>query len=385
MNHDFRHIFHIHKIRKELKEVYENQIIDKFASSLVVVFIPVYLLIIGYSIAESLLALLITELVTVFLAIPAASVASRLGLKHTILYRIPLAIFFILWLYTLPYMGLTLVNILVVGLIWGFSRTFYWISLNSEFVENSDKIHRGEEVGFLLALPILVSIGSPFFGGLILEFLGFPILFSLYIVLMVVSVIPLFLTKEYRKFFRFKMKDLSFQLGSMFNMGFFAQGALMIGELILWPFYTYFALGDIVSTGIVASLSALGIAFFTLLIGRVSDRMRREKMLRAGVLGCFFIWLLRYFAVTNLEFFILSFLGGMFTVLISIPIFASFSDNTKGRNILNDVSVREVFLSLGRAFIILLMAFTLVGLQFGLIVIGLLSLMLLFVKVKRPD
>ncbi|NIO20681.1 MAG: hypothetical protein GTN76_08070 [Candidatus Aenigmarchaeota archaeon] len=382
MNHDFHHIFHIHRIREELKEVYENQIIDKFAFSLLMVFIPVYLFIIGYSIAESLLALVITELVTIFLAIPFASVASKLGLKHTILYRIPLAIVFILWLYTMPYMGLNLVNIFIVGLVWGVSRTLYWIPLNSEFVENSDKLHRGEEVGFLLALPVLISIWCPFMGGLVLELTGFPVLFSIYIILMLVSIVPLFLTKEYRKFFQFKMKDLNFRLGSRFNTGFFAQGLLIMGEFLIWPFYTYLTFNNLVSTGIVASLTALGIAFFILLIGRFADRISRSKMLRAGVVGCFFVWVLRYFAATGLEFFILSFLGGIFIVLVRIPIFSSFSDNAKERNILNDVSIREISLSVGRVLIISLMAFTFVGLQLGLILIGLSSLLLLFVKVE---
>ena len=383
MNHDFRHIFHIHRIRKELKEIYANQIVDKFASSLLIVFIPIYLFTIGYSIVECLLALVTVEMVTVFLSVPVASAASRIGLKHMILYRVPVAVFFILWLYALPYVGLGILNVLIVGILWGLSRTFYWVPLNSEFVENSDKIHRGEEVGFLFAIPVIVSIGSPFVGGLVLELIGFHVLFSVYIALMILSVIPLFLTREYRKFFRFKIKDLNLRLGNRFNVGFLAQGFLLIGEFLLWPFYTYLVLGDIFYTGIVASLSAVGIAFLTLLTGRISDRISREKMLRFGVAGCFFVWILRYLAATNLEFFILSFLGGLFVMLARIPIFSSFSDNARERNILNDVTVREIFLSLGRSLLISIIALSFMGLKLGLILIGVSSLVLLLVKVEN--
>ena len=72
MHNGFHSIFKIHKIRKELKEVYANVMIDKFAASLITIFIPIYLLTIGYSIPEALSLLLFVEMTIIFLAIPAA-------------------------------------------------------------------------------------------------------------------------------------------------------------------------------------------------------------------------------------------------------------------------------------------------------------------------
>ncbi len=383
MSYSFRHVFHIHRMRKELKEVYANQMIDKFAHSLVTVFVPVYLMTIGHSLLEALFPLVVVELVSILFAYPITSLASRLGLKHTILYRAPVTVIFILWLESLPYMGISWLNLFIVGLIWGISRTLYWVPFNSEFVENSDRSHRGEEVGLLIALPVIVSIGSPFFGGVILEFLGFYILFSLFMILMILSVVPFFLTKEYRKYFHFRRKDLNLRLGHRFGLAFFAQGFIFLGDHLLWPLYTYTVFNSIVFTGIVASLTALGVAFLTLLIGKVCDTIDKEKMLRLGIVGCFCIWSLKYFAATAMEFFILSFLGGIFAVLISIPLFASFSDSARDRNILNDVSAREIFLSIGRVAIVSLIAFTFVGFRIGLLVMAFVSLLLFLVRLGQ--
>jgi len=382
MNHDFRHVFHIHKLRKELKEVYASQMIERFASGLVVVFIPVYLLIIGHGVMDALITLMFAELITILTSVPAARIASRLGLKHTILYRIPGPMFLVLWLYAMPYMEISFVNLAIVGIAWGLSRTFYWISINSEFVENCDKLHRGEEVGFFLALPIIISIGSPYIGGVVLEFAGFPVLFSLFIALMFISVIPLFLTEDYRKFFGFEFRDVSFRLVNRLNVGLFFQGFLLIAEFLLWPLYSYIALGDTISTGLVASLSAMGIAFFTLFAGREADRISRRKMLVVGSSGYFVVWILRYLVATPLEFFVVSFLGGFFFVLLSIPIFASFSEKARENNILNYVSQREIFLSLGRLAVLSVIVFGLLDFHTALLLIGITSLLVMVIKLR---
>lgn len=383
MNYGFRHIFHIHRMRKDLKEVYTNQMIDKFAHSLVMVFVPIYLMIIGYSLVESLFVLAICEIVTIIAAIPLASFASKVGLKHSILYRIPVSIVLILWLESMAFIDLSLASLLIVGALWGVSRTFYWISLNSEFVENSDKRRRGEEIGFLIALPIIVSVGSPMIGGVVLEFLGSYILFSIFILLMVLSVVPFFLSQDYKKHFRFDIRKIKPNLGNRLNMAMIIQGLLIIGEYILWPLYTYTVFNDIIFAGIVASIASLGTAFITLLIGRVCDRMDKQKMLVFGVIGLFATWLLRYFAVTSMEFLILSFIGGVFAVLVNIPLFTAFSDISKvKRRIVNNVTVREMFLSVGRAVIISVMVIGIIGFQSIMLVIAVLSLVLLLVNVR---
>ena len=375
-------MFHLHNMRKDLKEVYANQIIDKFAHSLLMIFIPIYLLSIGYNLAETMIYLLIPEVVTVLLAIPVGLLASRLGLKHTILYRIPLAVIFVLWLEYMSASGLTLINLIIAGFICGFSRTLYWIPFNSEFVENSDKAHRGSDVSLLVALPILVCVASPSMGGVILEYVGFYLLFSIFMILMIMSVIPFFMSQDYKKHFKFKRKDINFRLGQRFSLGFFAQGFFSMGYYLIWPLYIYMVLNNLVITGMVASFTVLGTAFLTILIGRVSDKMNRKKMLRFGVIGCFFIWLMMYFAVTGMEFFVLSFLSGVFNSLIIISIFSSFSDFAKDRNIVNDVAMREIYLSVGRAALFAILAFTFIGLHLGIILIAIMCLPIALVKVK---
>ena len=275
-----------------------------------------------------------------------------------------------------------MIYIAVVGIMWGISRTFYWIALNSEFVGNSDKIHRGEETGFLFALPVAISVGGPLLGGLMLQFMGFGVLFTLFSVMLIISVIPLFLTQDYRKLFKFRKKDIKFRLGNRFNLGFFAQGFTFIGEVIIWPFYIYITLGDVISTAASVSLSVLGVVFFTFVAGKFADRINRRKMLSIGAVGYFIVCILRYFAGTNLEFFVLSFLGGLLLVLMRIPIFASFSDKANENNILNYVSQRELFLSLGRAVLMLIMVLGIIGVRASLIVIGLLALVLVLIKIK---
>jgi MFS family permease len=382
MIHNSHSILGIHRIRKELKEVYENQIMDKFAENLMIIFIPIYLVTIGYGFASAIMALLVVEITTVLLAVPAGFVSSRVGLKHAILYRTPLTVFFVLWLYIMPGMEMGPGNIVLIGFLWGVSRTIYWIALNSEFVENSDKIHRGEEVGILYSFPMLTAIVSPIIGSLILEFMGFGSLFGTFIFILLLSTVPLFMTKDYNKIFEFGAKDISFNVKNRFNIAFVFLGFALIGEFMLWPFYTYLTFGSLISTAMVASLGTLGLAFFTFLLGKMSDRIKRTNMLILGSVGYAIIWFTRYFASTNIEFFVLSFMGGIFIVLIRIPMFSSFSDKAKEGNIVNHVVQREISLSIGRCFLLSVMVMTMIGLREALLVIGFGCFLLMIADVR---
>jgi len=96
-HHSALHFLH----NKELNELYASIAIKSFAISLIGIFIPIYLLQIGYSLASVLIFFSTVASVHALMSFFAAKVAARVGLKHTILFSIPVLIAALLGLYSL--------------------------------------------------------------------------------------------------------------------------------------------------------------------------------------------------------------------------------------------------------------------------------------------
>ena len=377
------HIFHaihkIFKIRSELHEVYLNQIIRTFATALINVFIPIYLLSIGFSLQIALLYYLVVYSVMGLLSPFASSIASKIGLKHSVLFITPVMVIYFLMLIIMPFID-AINNIWflsLIALLSGLSSVIYWNSINSEFVKNSHKIHSAEETSHMMGFPKLAMIFAPAIGGLVTEFMGFDPLFVIVMVLLMVSVAPLFATADYKKKFKFKLRFFRILINKKFSILHFSRGVTDIIESIIWPVYIYIVFSDILTVGIAFSITAFAIVLFTLFIGKVSDKIGRKKLLRIGGIGLIFSWISAIFVTSMLEIFLLSFLIGIFGTLMRLSIFANFSDFARVRNILANVANRESWLCIGRVAILIVLILVLVNFQIAFVIAALVSVVFL--------
>ncbi len=385
------HILHrIFKIREELGEIYLNLTILAFAMSLVAIFIPVYLLIIGFSLVSVLYFAVIEWTVEGLLSPFIGSLASKIGFKYTIFWRSPTLII-LLGLITLldPTYGLNILGssleipvLTGLGVLFGFSGAVYWTLINAEFVKYSEAIHEGEEIGYLYTLMHIVAIIAPFVGGLILTSLGFGSLFLIVSFLIIFSLSPLFMLKEYKGSIKFKLSDTKLFMNKYLALFFALDGILIFTENYLWPVYIFTTLRDVLSVGLAGSFSGIGIAIITIFIGKLTDRINKKSVIKAGAIFYALIWVARIFATTPLEIFMLSFLGGLVYILIAIPVYALFCDYARKSPIIHSI-FREVWLVIGRLLTLTLLIgvifFSVAGLEVAFIAAGLASLFLILV------
>ena len=79
------------KLKSELSEIYLNQVIQTFAVSLIGIFIPIYLLEIGFDLIMVFNYYLIFSVCIIVLSVLPIRLSNKIGLKHTIfLSTIPL-------------------------------------------------------------------------------------------------------------------------------------------------------------------------------------------------------------------------------------------------------------------------------------------------------
>ncbi len=370
-------------LRSELGEVYANQVLFTFAVSLVGVFLPVYAIQLHFPFAAAIAFLAAVWSGIAFLSPLAASIASRIGLKHTILLSTPIQVAFLALLVFFPPADLPL--LLAIGFLGGFADALYWTALNIEFVRNADRLNRAKEVGTLIALPRFAAILAPVLAGALLATAGFPALFSIAALLILGSALPLFLSQDYRPARASLRSRLSVvwtgharSLGAAAAGRFFLQGTVLMAEAVLWPLWLFFAFGDLVIVGLAATLTAAGIALFTLLARRAAG----PRLFRAGCILAAAAWLGRALSPSLPAALALSFLGGLALTLINLSIYSHFAAAAR-RKAEPSAVFREVWLNAGRIVPALLVALFFGGPVAGFLIAAAASLLLLAFPPKR--
>ncbi len=366
------------KIKNELHELYITEIIRSFSISFISVFIPIYLLTIGVTLSTVLLFMAVQWTFQGFTSPLVCKVASKIGLKHSIVTSIPLYIIFLFFLVVYP--NTSLYYLLPIAAIGGLSSSFYFVSLNSEFVKNVHRINEGVETSHLIAYPLIASIAAPLLSGYLLGFTEFNIVFSIAIALLVVSALPLFMSKDYKRFFKYKLSDFKILLRKKYALYFFSEGLYSLTANLIWPIFIFLTFKDFIYVGLVSAISGAGVSIFILVSGKLADKFNRKTIMRIGAITYSLTWFARYFITTQLEIFILSFLAGVTVTLISVPLFARFCEVGKKNNILAAASFREFWLSLGKVIpLILLVLLAVSNIEYMFIVSGLFALVFLFV------
>jgi MFS family permease len=372
------HVYaHLHKLgnlshlKSELSEIYLNQVMQTFALSLVGIFVPMYLLDIGYDLSMVIQYYAIFAVLVSGLAFVTSKLSTRLGLKHTIfLSTIPMAAEMVVlevlghyqtqWLFYL------------VPVLEGIWTSLYWLPLHAEFIKNSHKIREGSEVASLFAFPKLAATFAPFFGALILTFAGFDALFIIVVILILLSAGPLFFTPDLKSRFHFRYKDFRPLLGNRVHFYLAAEGIQLLSEVILWPVMVYMLFGNIMSIGILATISSITIVVFTFLAGRIANKQKGgTRLLRLGGLLYGASLIARAFVADMASVYIYSFIGSVFSTLMVVGIYAKFCDEGRRGNIVAAATTRHVWLGIGRLPVMFLVTM-IFGLQPSLVVAGLL-------------
>lgn len=350
-DHHHFHLIHF-TLNKQLSGMYLFIFISSLAFSMIGIFIPLYLLIeLQYSFVNILLFFIMYFFIFGIFSPFSAKLGSRLGFKHTILLSIPLLIVFYGLLYALKAHHSLFY---LTAIVFGISRSLYWISFHSNFTKFSDRKHRGEEIGVWYAATTLIGVIGPLIGAFILTFIGFNWLFLVVSILSFASVVPLFYSKEVYGKYEFRLKDL--RESGRDIVAFIALGTKYIANGIFWPIFIFLMLSSYLKLGSIISVAALFTAFFSWFIGRFSDISGKSKMLKSGSIFESVVWFVKIFARTFWQFLGLSVLGMMSITMVDIPFMAKVYNKAQ-KKVTEYIVFREVYLTIGRILMLSIMLF----------------------------
>ena len=182
------------KLPPSLGALFMNRILQAVSFGFFNLFLPIFLYQQFNNSLEIVLIYFIIDYLIYALTVPlGARLMSKLGLRGSmIISSIFLIAFYIAFRFFSP-VYLYLIIPLMLKVVF---RNLYWVPYHTEFAEFTDKLHRGKEIGLLEAIYAILSIGIPITAGFILSNYGFNYLFLLAIIIIVLSIIPLFLIEK---------------------------------------------------------------------------------------------------------------------------------------------------------------------------------------------
>ena len=344
-----KHLMHF-IFNKELSEIYITSVIRSFALALIGVFIPAYLLNLGYQLTEVFYFFIYGAISLIVLMILVTKLYTKIGTKHAILCSMPIFIIYFLMLYSLETYSWSLILLAFVGAL---ANTFFWPAFHINFINSSDRKHRGEELGMMNVFSYLAVIFAPLTGGLIINFFGFQILFGFVTFLLLIAPIPLFFSKEIYPPVELSFKHI-FHKRNLKNFSvFFVEGIISCTETVIWAIFIFLVLKSFISLGLLSTLLILFTTFVTFILGRLSDVLNKRKIMRWGIFSSSIIWFFKTIASSFSHFTILNSLFGIAFTFIHIPYMTLFYNKAAKNRTAELVIFRELALALGRITILL--------------------------------
>lgn len=292
--HHFPSYFH-RRLNKQLGGLYLAATILDFALAMVVLFEPVYLYRLGYSIEHILLYYVVVYSVYYFIVPLGGKFVARFGPARSMALSTVMLIGYYASLFAVQSVS---VFFWIAPLFFALQKMLYWPAYHLEFILSSDQGERGKEFSGLWSLSTIVYIIGPVLGGVIIQQSGFNVLFILVMVLIMCSNIPLFLSPvtyhgTLSSYWQMLIQPFT-KLHVRSMVAYLALGEELI-MLTIWPIFIALTFVSYEKMGGAIAIATLITALVTLYIGKLIDRDRQKQMLRWGAIATAVIWLTRPF------------------------------------------------------------------------------------------
>lgn len=341
---------HTHQYFKlsELNEMYINISLRSFAIALFGIFIPAILYTNNYSVTSILLYYVVHAVVSFLGFIVAIELMRFIGIKHTMLISIPFFIFLLIQLYTIELIAW---DYYYMAICHGLFSAFFWCSFHIEFATYMNTRKTGSQVSWINTLSQSFSIIGPLIGGLILSTSGSKALAITCGAIIIISGLPLLLTKDHNVKIPFKAEDLIHDFSAKRCITFLGEGMRSSAAIVMWPLFLAITGISFLAVGSLYTVTRFLTILTSIFMGKLSDRARPQKFLKFGTTMHSLTWLLRGFLETAASFTAVTSLGGLSFIVFNIPMQKIWYTNAKHMGPLF-ILRREFYLNSGRLLLL---------------------------------
>ncbi len=331
--------------RKEVDQIYLYEFLQRFVVSLIGIFIPIQIVSAGLSYNIAFIYLIVMGIVFTLSVIPVSFLISKIGFKHGLIASY---LFYIPAFMLLRFLELTPTVAVGVGVVYAIAQSLHWLSLNSEFAVDSSDGERSDESGKMIGLPRLAGTIAPVTGGVIMATFGFPMLVTVALVFLGLSIIPLLMSGDHRDPMDYSVKDIWDKEHRRFAGLFVLRGADIGTAVYLFPLYVFLVIGGEVSAGGARTVEGIGAVLMALVTGKLSDKFGRLKMIVAGLLAITVAHFSRTLISSGTHVVMLSLFAGLAFMVYYVPLYSIYADIAEDEDILEFYALRDFFLNIGK-------------------------------------
>lgn len=286
----------------ELSELYASQFLRSLGMSIIGIFVPIYLLSVGYPVKSVFgLFLMWVSLKPIVIYIIAKTIA-RLGPKHGIAIGTIFTIVYLTVLLSIQELHWPLFMVAFLGSI---SYSMFGISFEVDFSKIKHTEHGGKELGYLQIFERIGAITGPIIGGLLATIFDPRYTIAAAILILCVSLVPIFLSAEtVRTHQQITLKGFPLRRHKRDFISSMFLGMENTISIIIWPMFiaiTIFTTKTFAALGFLSAIGTIAALLTAMVFGRTIDKRHGGRLLNIGASVNSLIHLLRPFVTNALQ------------------------------------------------------------------------------------
>lgn len=340
----------------KLKELYLSNAILTLAQSASLLFEPIYLYTLGFSLSK--IMLFYAGVYGIYLlAMPlGGKVVKWKGFEHGMIYGSFFMILYYVFLLALTiHPGFLYLAIIALAL----QKTFFWPGYHADFAFFGQRGERARELSAIVILDSVATIAGPIVGGILAATFGFPVLFLSICAVVLLSNLPFLMQRELFKPSHFSYTEVYRLMANPENrryvLGYIGYGEELI-VLTVWPIFIFVTFQNMVSTGFAVAISTLVTSLLLLYVGRESDLRDRKTVLKIGGIFTCFAWLLRLLVKGGGSILLVDFFSRTSKHVLALPMLSGLYEYATTTSVVRTVIFFEMSLALGKLIAAVLLA-----------------------------
>lgn len=310
-----------HHAHSQMKDLAFFMILRTLSLSLFAVFIPIFFFKQGEPIWNIFFYYLIAYATEASFEIFSVRLFRKIGPKRTILFSVPFTIAYLYLLATYPIYHWPL---WFLGFTIGFALAFFWQPYHYLFSKLKSSNLATTQVSIRTSVISILNALGPIIGAFVIVWVGETRLIFVSIALIIIGSLFLLRKKDLAIRENFKVKEISlkrFRKPILAYMGFTWEET---AAATIWPFFIFTVFGTYKSVGALTTATLLLTVVLALLVGRASDKGKRQAFIKEGSYINFFINIIRIVASNFYHIFLANFLKSFSSAIFYSPFVSEY-------------------------------------------------------------
>lgn len=338
----------------EISRLYIITSIRSFMTSMIGIFIPIYLYRAGFSLSDIILLNIFQFSFEFIFEFFAAPFVARYGPKHSIALSMPLLILHFWMLSTINQFGWPL---WVVALPASMALAFYWQSYHYDFSRAKHASKATREISRIYVILAFLGAIAPFVGGIIATNFGMGFLYSM-VLLVLFLMIPLLVSSSephIRRKFNFSLRRFMEPEYLRQRIAYGGMGIEASAAAVFWPIFVFLVVGTYQNVGFVTSFALLITVLTTYYVGKSADLKGKTHYIKAGSLINGLIAFIRAAANTITHILFLNIAGNIAHAFFNSPFVAEYYLHADEEKRLEYIFLMEASIDVARVFLFVIL------------------------------